>query len=91
LRDYDDVKDALERNEKENWLFNGDVFSKHRGKFMQVHVTIEDDGVFTTPFTATMTYVPSANPYAEGVCSENPHEYYSGRDSDVPKSAKPDF
>ena len=25
LRDYDDVKDALERNNKENWLVNGDV------------------------------------------------------------------
>jgi hypothetical protein len=31
LRDYDDVKDAIERNKKENWLFNGDVFSGHRG------------------------------------------------------------
>jgi hypothetical protein len=91
LRDYDDVKDALERNEKENWLFNGDVFSSHRGKFLQVHVTVEDEGVFTAPFTATMTYVPSANGYQEGVCAENPHEYYSGKDSDVPKSAKPDF
>jgi len=91
LREYDDVKDALERNEKENWLFNGDVFSKHRGKFLQVHVTIEDEGVFTTPWTATMTYVPSATEFAEGVCSENPHEYYSNKDTDVPKAEKPDF
>ena len=91
LRDYDDVKDALERNEKENWLVNGDVLSKHRGKFLQVHVTVEDEGVFTAPFTATMTYVPSPIPYREGVCAENPHEYYNGKDTDVPKSAKPDF
>ena len=91
LRDYDDVKDALDRNKKENWLFNGDVFSEHRGKFLQVSVTIQDEGVFTTPWTATMTYVPSPNPIAEGVCAENPHEYYSNKDSDVPKAAKPDF
>jgi hypothetical protein len=91
LRDYDDVKDALERNAKENWLFQGDVFSKHRGKFMQVHVTVEDKGVFTSPFTATITYVPSANPLNEVVCAENPHEYYSNKDSDVPKADKPDF
>ena len=58
LRDYDDVKDAIERNKKENWLMNGDVFSKHRGKFLQLHLTIEDEGVFTTPWTATLTYVP---------------------------------
>jgi len=91
LRDYDEVKDALERNAKENWLFQGDVFSKHRGKFMQVHVTVEDEGVFTSPFTATITYVPSANPLNEVVCAENPHEYYNSKDSDVPTAKKPDF
>src|SRR5882672_1155456 len=91
LRDYDDVKDAIERNIKENWLFNGDVFSQHRGKFLQLHVTIEDEGVFTTPWTATLTYVPSPDQIPEGVCAENPHEYYNNKDSDVPKSNKPDF
>src|SRR5882757_349716 len=91
LRDYDEVKDALERNAKENWLFAGDVFSKHRGKFMQVHVTVEDAGVFTSPFTATITYVPSSNPLGEGACAENPHEYYNNKDSDVPKADRPDF
>src|SRR5438445_220117 len=59
LRDYDDVKDALERNKKENWLVNGDVWSGRRSdKFLQLHVTIEDEGVFTTPWTATLTYAP---------------------------------
>jgi len=91
LRDYDDVKDAIERNQKENWLFNGDVWSRHRGKFLQLHVTIEDEGVFTTPWTATLTYVPVPDPLPESVCAENPHEYYSNKDSDVPKADKPDF
>jgi hypothetical protein len=91
LRDYDDVKDALDRNMKENWLFNGDVFSQHRGKFLQLHVTIEDEGVFTTPWTATLTYVPGPDQISEGVCAENPHEYYNNKDSDVPKAEKPDF
>src|SRR5258708_3265062 len=59
LREYDDVKDAIERNKKENWLFAGDVFSGHRGKFLQLHVTIEDEAVFTTPWTATLPYVPN--------------------------------
>ena len=91
LRDYDDVKDAIERNIKENWLFNGDVFSQHRGKFLQLHVTIEDEGVFTTPWTATLTYVPGPDHIPEGVCAENPREYYNNKDSDVPKAEKPDF
>jgi hypothetical protein len=91
LRDYDEVNDALERNAKENWMFVGDVFSNHRGKFLQVHVTVEDEGVFTSPFTATLTYVPSRDPLNEAVCAENPHEYYNNKDSDVPKADKPDF
>jgi hypothetical protein len=91
LRDYDDVKDAIERNNKENWLFQGDVWSRHRGsKFLQVHVTIEDDGVFRTPWTATLTYAPGTA-IEEGVCSENRMEYYNNRESDVPRADKPDF
>jgi len=91
LRDYDDVKDALERNEKENWLFNGDVFSKHRGKFLQLHVTIDDEGVFTMPWTATLTYVPGPDQIGEGVCAENTHQYYYNNEADVPRADKPDF
>jgi hypothetical protein len=33
LREYDDVKDAIERNKKENWLIAGDVFSNIDGRF----------------------------------------------------------
>ena len=91
LRDYEDVKDAIERNRRENWMFIGDVWSKHRGKFLQVQVTVEDKGVFTAPFTATLTYVPNPGPLEESICAENTHEYYSNKDSDVPKADKPDF
>ena len=77
LREYDDVKDAIGRNKKENWLFTGDVFSNHRGKFLQLHVTIEDEGAFTTPWTATLTYVPGDDYLPEEVCAENRHQYYT--------------
>ena len=91
LRDYDQVKDALDRNNKENWMFQGDAWTRHRGeKFLQVHVTIEDAGVFTTPWTATLTYAP-ADAVEEGVCAENRNEYYNNKESDVPKAEKPDF
>jgi hypothetical protein len=92
LRDYDDVKDAIERNTKENWLFAGDVFSRHRGKFLQLELTVEDEGVFTTPWTSTLTYVPGPATWPEVVCAENPHQYYYDRsDTDVPRADKPDF
>jgi hypothetical protein len=92
LHDYDDVKGALERNEKENWLVAGDVWSRHRGgKFLQLHVTIEDEGVFTTPWTATLTYAPGPAQIGQSVCAENRNEYYNNKESDVPKAEKPDF
>jgi hypothetical protein len=92
LRDYDDVKDAIERNKKENWMFNGDVFSDHRGKFLQLHLLIEDEGVFTSPWTATLTYVPGPDVLSETVCAENRRQYYYDHsDTDVPRAEKPDF
>src|SRR6202045_121775 len=92
LRDYDDVKDAIERNKKENWLIAGDIFSNHRGKFLQLHLTIEDEGVFTTPWTATLTYVPGPDVYSEVVCAENLHQYYYDHsDTNAPRAEKPDF
>jgi hypothetical protein len=45
-------------DKKENCLFNGDVFGGHRDRFLQLHLTIEDEGIFPTPWTATLTYVP---------------------------------
>ena len=92
LREYDDVKDAIERHIKENWLPAGDVYSKHRGKFLQLHLTIEDEGVFTTPWTATLTYVPGPDILSEVVCAENRHQYYYDHsDANVPRAEKPDF
>jgi hypothetical protein len=91
LRNWDDVKDAVERGKKENWLPAGDIFSQHRGQFLQLHVTIEDEGVFTTPWTATLTYVPGPDQLAEEVCAENTHQYYYDNEADVPHADKSDF
>jgi hypothetical protein len=90
LREYDDVKDAIERNKQENWLFMGDVFSGHRGKFLQLHVMIEDEGVFTTPWTSTLTYVPATGVFPEQVCAEN-LKFTPLADAQVPTADKPDF
>jgi hypothetical protein len=37
-----------------------------------------------------MTYRPSRE-WFEYVCAENTHEYYTGKDSAVPRADKPDF
>jgi hypothetical protein len=92
LVDFADAKDAMARNAKENSRNPGaDFQANDRGKVLQLHFTIEDEGVFTTPWTATITYRPAVGAWTDLICSENIHEYYGGRDSAVPRADKPDF
>jgi hypothetical protein len=97
LVDYDDAKDALERNARENSYVPDTAATgivvidrNHRGKVLQLHFTVEDPGVFTVPWTATITYRPNLGPWSEVVCAEN-LQWYSGVDSKVPTADKPDF
>ena len=59
-------------------LLNGDVFGKYRGKFLQLHRTVEDEGVFP-PLIATLTCVPGRDQIWEGVCADNRHEFYNNK------------
>jgi hypothetical protein len=53
---------------------------------------VEDEGVFTTPWSATATYRrPLATEWQELVCAENTHEYYAGKNTSVPRADKQDF
>ena len=94
---YDDAKDEIERNEKENLFLppgagNGGEFdADYRGKVLQLHFTVEDEGIFTMPWTATITYRPNLLPWPEQICAENQREYYNNRDSAVPQADEPDF
>ena len=97
LVDYDDAKDAIERNAKENFYVPPvaatgavEIDPKYRGKVLQLHFTVEDDGVFTAPWTATITYRPNIGPWSEVICAEN-IQWYSGKDSAVPQADRPDF
>jgi hypothetical protein len=60
------------------------------GKYLQLRFTVEDKGVFTTPWTATMTYRISPNEWDELACAEN-IQWYSGKEADVPRADRPDF
>ncbi len=93
LVDYDAAKDAMERNAKENSLA-GEAWGfdeAYRGKVLQMEFTVEDEGVFTTPWTSGITYRPAANPWPELICAENSFEFYNNRDSRIPTAEKPDF
>ncbi len=97
LVDYDDAKDALERNAKENSFVSArgatgivEIDPNYRGKLLQLHFTVEDTGVFTMPWTGTITYRPNIGDWSEVICAEN-LQWFSGQDSAVPEANKPDF
>ena len=81
----------MERDAKENQRPPVGIDRNYRGKHLQIHFTVEDEGVFTTPWSATITYGCGSTEWPEIVCAENPHEYYSGKDTAVPTAEKPDF
>jgi len=97
LIDYEEAKQAQERGAKENWRITGPAFGwapapNYRGKGLQLQFIVEDQGVFTMPWAATMTYRrPLATEWSENVCAENPHDYLTGKDSMVPRADKLDF
>jgi len=96
LIDYETSMEAQERTRKENISIpNNDsglvVDASHNGKGLQLQFTVEDDGVFTMPWSATMTYRRALGQWPEFVCAENIREYYNNKDSDVPRADKPDF
>jgi hypothetical protein len=64
----------------------------YKGKGLQLHFTVADEGVFTMPWSATKTYRrPLLTEWQEVVCAENLHEYYAGKDTEVPRADKPGF
>ena len=64
-------------------------------KGLQVAFTVEDAGVFTTPWSGTVTYRPLIpNPdighWPETICAEHP-QFVGGDDGFIPHADKPDF
>jgi hypothetical protein len=100
LIDYQAAMQALERGAKENANMIGNDSGvvtdlNDKGKHMQLEITVEDPGAFTTPWSATVIYRPGVSAYGassdfpEAVCAENPHEL--ARQAGVPTADKSDF
>jgi hypothetical protein len=94
MLDREAAKEGFERDAKQHNVADGMRNANSRGKYLQLQFTVEDKGVFTTPWTATMTYGAggddAAADWSEQTCAEN-IAWYPGRDSDVPRASKPDF
>jgi hypothetical protein len=71
---------------------NGVVLDpRYVGKGLQVELTIEDPGMFTTPWKALVTYQRAEGELWEMRCAENFHEYYAVGDAPIPQADRPDF
>jgi hypothetical protein len=58
-------------------------------KGLQVEFTVEDEGVFTTPWSGRVTYRRLIGEWPEAFCAENP--YFFGMDTAIPTANAPDF
>jgi hypothetical protein len=98
LLDYEAAKEGLDRDARENLRAAGGADAgsapdySYRGKHLQLHFTVEDEGVFTMPWSATITYRRGREAWREVVCPENMQELaLAGRDAQVPIARMPDF
>lgn len=91
--DYDEAEAAVARNLKANFRIpDTDSDLTYRGKRLQVVFTVEDEGVFTMPWSGVITYEHPATAWEENVCAENPFEFYAGKDGAfIPTADKADF
>jgi len=94
LLDYEAAKAALERDKENLRIPRNDsglsVDEEYKGKGLQLQFTVEDEGVFTMPWSATMTYRRAMGKWPEYVCPENRYGYYAGKGA-IPFSDRPDF
>jgi hypothetical protein len=97
LIDYEAAKAGQEQGLKENAFFLGGGDSgvaldpDYRGKGLELRFTVEDEGVFTVPWSATVTYRRALGAIPENVCAENLRATYVAKDSAAPRADKPDF
>jgi hypothetical protein len=92
LLDYEAAKGGLERDAKENYRPEGDLRPDDKGKWQQIQLTVEDEGTFTMPWSATVSYGTRPGARVEKVCAENRFGFFStGREAAVPTAKTPDF
>jgi hypothetical protein len=100
--DHEAAKVIEERNEKDNshleMVDNGIARDpNYQGKGLDVEFTVEDDGVFTSPWSASMIYWPPLVPmgqWPEITCAENANGYdwrNPAKKAPMPVADKPDF
>jgi hypothetical protein len=93
LLDYEAAIEAEERGERQNFRLPASDTGlarnpDYKGKGLQLQFTVEDAGVFTTPWSATITYRRPLGGWPD--CAEN-ILILPGKNEDVPRADKLDF
>jgi hypothetical protein len=95
LLDYATAKEAQEHGQRglsrlgrdPGFVSNPD----YRGKGLQLDFTVEDEVVFTRPWSASISYRRPIGEWPEVACAENPQGYFRGKRTALPTANKPDF
>jgi hypothetical protein len=95
LIDYEAALQWQERGLKEHpptpVAYGLGVDPDYRGKGLQLQFTVEDDGVFTTRWSATVTYRRGFAVMSEQVCADDQYVTHGIKDGVIPRADKPDF
>jgi hypothetical protein len=94
LIDGEHARQAVEKHERDQNFISPNLGTPsidlaYKGPGLQVQITVEDDNVFTAPWTALVTYRRPQGGWVEDVCAENLNQY--GRAVAAPRSDQPDF
>jgi hypothetical protein len=95
LLDYEAAREAEERGQRLLSRFGRDPGlardPDYRGKGLQLEFTVEDEGVFTMPWSAAISYRRPLGEWPEMVCAENPNGHFAKNHARIPTAEKPDF
>jgi hypothetical protein len=96
LLDYESTIKAIDWGAKEHFQndtpYNGfAVDPNYKGKGLQIQLTVVDEGAFTMPWSATVTFRRGLEESQERVCAENIRGSGGAWVSRVPRAEKPDF
>jgi hypothetical protein len=61
------------------------------GKMIEVRISVEDPGAFTTPWSATQRFRRVAREWSEDICAENNFDFLQYEVVPLPQAAKSDF
>jgi hypothetical protein len=93
LLDYESASESEDRGQRFRLPVSDTGLARnpdYKGPGLLLEFTVEDPGVFTTPWSARITYRRPLGSWPEFLCAESARDYV-GRTLNLPHADKPDF